>query len=618
MDYSVTAKKILDKVGGEKNIVSVTHCMTRLRFILKDESMVNDDQVKAIKGVAGVMKKAGQYQIIIGNDVAKCYQELLKLGKFGDSPSGKHAETKTVQNPVMAVLDVISGCMAPVIPAIIGAGMVKVLLILLGMFLPVENQTMQLLTVIGDCSFYFLPILVAFSAGKKFNTNAYMAAAVVGVLLHPNFIALLNDAADGVRFIGLPVTSASYSSTIIPSILTVWAMSYIEKGIDKVTPSVTKNFLKPALILLISAPVAFIILGPLGSIIGNGLAAVVVAIQSHASIVAYIFMAAAMPFIVMTGMHWAFIPVVFAALDTPAGESLMLPAMLVSNMAMGAACMSVAVKSKNSGLKQTAFSSGFSALLAGVTEPGLYGVTMPLKRPMAAVCIASGITGAFSGIMKLSASAFATPSLVSFPQFMSAERSGNMIMAIAAAGISIALSFVLTWMMGFEDPKEAGEDTEEGALDHVNSANTVFAPISGQAIPLNQVDDPTFATEILGKGMAIIPAEGKVYAPFDGEVVSIFDTKHAIGMKADSGLELLIHVGLETVRLNGEHFTAHVVNGQKIKKGDLMLEFDIKEIQAAGYETVTPVIVSNTAAYSEVLAVTGKAVKALAPVIKAV
>ena len=243
MDYGTTAKEILREIGGESNVVSVTHCMTRLRFVLKDESIVDDSRVKAIKGVAGVMKKAGQYQVIIGNDVAKCYGELVKLGDFKGGREAASEKPREKQNPVMAVLDVISGCMAPVIPAIIGAGMVKVLIILLGAVLPAESQTMQLLTVIGDCAFYFLPMLVAFSAAKKFNTNPYLVAAVIGVLLHPSFISLLEQAADGVRFIGIPVTSATYSSTIIPSILTAWAMSWIERGVDRITPSLTKNFL---------------------------------------------------------------------------------------------------------------------------------------------------------------------------------------------------------------------------------------------------------------------------------------------------------------------------------------------------------------------------------------
>ncbi|EHI99163.1 PTS system, beta-glucoside-specific IIABC subunit [Clostridium sp. DL-VIII] len=628
MDYSVIAKKILDKVGGEKNIISVTHCMTRLRFVLKNEEMVSDDQIKAIKGVAGVMKKAGQYQIIIGNDVAKCYQELLKLGNFKDSSNGNPLN-KPKQNPVMAILDVISGCMAPIIPAIIGAGMIKVLIIIMGFFVPDTNQTMQLLTVMGDCAFYFMPVLIAYSAGKKFNTNPYMVAAVAGVLLHPNFIALLNNATGGVYFLGIPVTSASYSSTIIPIILTAWGMSYIEKLVEKITPSVTKNFLKPALILLISAPVAFIILGPLGSLIGNGLAVVVLGIQNHASVVAMIIMASAMPFIVMTGMHWAFIPVTMAALATPVGESLMLPAMLISNLAQGSACMAVALKSKNSNMKQIASASGFSALLAGVTEPGLYGVSIPLKRPMAAICIASGITGAFAGFVRLAAHAFATPSIVSLPQFLSPEKSNNIVMAFVTAGIAIVLSFVLTWFMGFEDPVEVEEndktedlreqtDAKKKKLDTENliEGNTIYSPVSGKTIPLSQVNDATFSTEMIGKGFAIIPSEGKVYAPFDGEVAAIFATKHALGLKSDNGIELLIHVGLETVSLNGKHFTAHVKNEQKIKRGDLMLEFDLEAITEDGYETVTPVIVSNTADYSEIISLTDKDVKALEPVMK--
>lgn len=621
MDYSVVAKNILEKVGGEQNVVSVTHCMTRLRFVLKDESIVNDNEVKAINGVAGVMKKAGQYMVIIGNDVAKCYKELLKLGNFDDS-AGSSVQAKEKQNPVMAVLDVISGCMAPVIPAIIGAGMVRVLLIVLGFVVPAENQTMQLLTVIGDCAFYFLPILVAFSAGRKFNTNPYLVAAVVSVLIHPNFIALLEGAEAGVKFLGIPVTSATYSSTLIPSILTAWAMSYIEKLVEKITPSITKNFLKPALILLISAPVAFVILGPLGSLVGNGLAAVMSWIQANVSVLAAVIMAAAMPFIVMTGMHWAFIPMVFAALDTPGGEFLMLPAMMASNLAQGASCLAVSLKSKNSGLKQNAFASGCSALLAGVTEPALYGVSMPLKKPLAAVCISSGIAGAVGGLLHLSAFAFATPSLVSFPQFIGAEHN-NMGLAIGIGILSMVLSFALTWILGFEDPVD--ETTQKADVHTENTASAaaanaekiVYAPLNGTIVPLDKVNDETFAGEMLGKGIAVLPSAGMVYAPFDGEVVTLFPTKHALGLKSDSGVELLIHVGLETVGLNGKHFTAHVKDAQRMKKGDLLLEFDLDAIQKEGYDIVTPLIISNTDDYSEIVSLANGQVKVTTPVLEA-
>lgn len=452
MDYSITARQILEKVGGEANVVSVSHCMTRLRLTLKDESIVHDEEVKAIPGVVGLMKKAGQYQVVIGNEVAKCYKEFLKLGDFSDDTAPAAAPKKS-GNVISAILDAISGSMSPVIPAIIGAGMIQVLNIILGWFLPAENETMQLLSVIGNTAFYFLPVLVAYCAGRKFGANPILTTAVVAILIHPNFVAL-TGAEGGIRFLGLPVTSFDYSSSIIPAVLTAWVMSYIEKLVEKITLAFTKNFLKPMLIILISSPVAFLILGPLGSFIGGGLSAALVFVQSKVSILAYVIMAAAMPFIVMTGMHWAFIPVVFAALATPAGESLMLPAMLISNLAQGAACLAVAVKSKNSNLKQLGASAGVSAIFAGVTEPGLYGVTMPLKKPLAAVCISSGITGLIAGILGVAASSFASPSILALPIFVHAEKPSNIIMAVICAVISLVLTFAVTWFMGFEDPAE--------------------------------------------------------------------------------------------------------------------------------------------------------------------
>lgn len=624
MDYTATAKQILDHLGGEKNVASVTHCMTRLRFVLRDESGINDAQVKAIPGVVGVMRKGGQYQIIIGNEVSKCYGELIKLGAFSDEV-GKNAPPAKHGNPVTVVLDAISGSMSPVIPAIIGAGMVQVLNIILGWFFPAENPTMQLLSVIGNTAFYFLPVLVAFSAGRKFGANPFLVTAVVAILIHPNFIAL-TGAEGGINFLGIPVTNFDYSSSIIPAILTAWVMRYIERLVEKITPSFTKNFLKPMLIILISTPIAFLILGPLGSFVGNGLAAVLVFVQSHVSIAAYIIMAAAMPFIVMTGMHWAFIPVVFAALETPEGETLMLPAMLISNLAQGAACLAVAVRSKNSGLKQIAASSGVSALFAGVTEPGLYGVTMPLKRPLAAVCISSGITGLLAGILNVAASSFASPSLFALPIFVHAQRPNNIIMAVICSAVAIVLSFVLTWILGFQDPVDAAASDSApsaGTLPDGNEAlraeqweQTVGAPMAGTLISLDQVDDETFSSGVLGAGAAIRPSEGKVYAPFDGQVETLPDSLHALGLLSDSGVELLIHVGLETVNLNGRHFTSRVRQGQHFRKGELLLEFDLSAIQAEGYDTVTPVVVTNADDFAAVTPAAAAPVKPEDPILQ--
>lgn len=621
MEYAATAKQILAQIGGKENVVSVTHCMTRLRFVLKDESQIQDDAVKSINGVVGVMRKGGQYQIIIGNEVSKCYGEIMKLGKFSDE-KGTSQSSRNHGNPLTIILDAISGSMSPVIPAIIGAGMVQVLNIILGWFLPADNQTLQLLSVIGNTAFYFLPVLVAYSAGKKFGANPVLVTAVVAILIHPNFVAL-TGAEGGINFLGIPVTNFDYSSSIIPAILTAWVMSYIERLVEKITPSFTKNFLKPMLIILISSPLAFLILGPLGSFVGSGLASVLVFIQSHVSIAAYIIMAAAMPFIVMTGMHWAFIPVVFAALETPAGESLMLPAMLISNLAQGASCLAVAVKSKNSGLKQLAASSGVSALFAGVTEPGLYGVTMPLKRPLGAVCISSGITGLIAGILGVAASSFASPSLLALPIFVHAEKASNFAMAALCSGIAIILSFVITWFMGFEDPTDKkGEsdtykDNSDSKLPAPNtSTQIVLAPLAGQTVSLNQVNDETFSTGVLGLGVGIIPSEGKVYAPFDGMVETVPDSKHALGLLSESGIELLIHVGLETVSLNGKYFNVHIQEGQPIHKGDLLLEFDLKAIADEGFDTVTPVIVTNADEYTQVVPLTDKAVTPLAPILQ--
>lgn len=564
-----------------------------------------------------VMKKAGQYQVIIGNNVADCYKEITKRGNLQDKNTEQKEETNgKKQNLIMRVLDVISGCMSSLMPAIIGAGMVKVLVVLLGFVLPETSQTLKILTVMGDCAYYFMPILLAFTAGKKFGTNPMLVAAVAGVLLHPDFIALL--AAGDVKFLGVPVITTSYSSTVIPILLTAWAMLYIDKLVDKITPSVTKNFLKPFLILLISAPVAFIILGPLGGVVGNGLAA-------------------------------------------------------------------VALKSKNSGLKQVASASGFSALLAGITEPAMYGVTLKLKKPMWAACIASGITGIFIGAVGLSAHAFATPAIVAMPQFIGGGSNRNLIYACIAAVAVVLLSFILTWVIGFEDPKEETKDSSPNEIQKQNKQNSEIKPtteikqmsvtdqgqdsgqceainqgqdkeqceaanqeedqnrvsgtdlfdrkdetfsntqgieiasvLSSAAVPLSMVDDATFAEEILGKGVAVIPSEGKVFAPFDGEVSTIFDTKHAIGLISEDGIELLVHVGLDTVTLGGKYFTAHVENGQKIKKGELMLEFDIEAIRDAGFDVITPVLLTNSDEYKEIVTKKGWRVEAGETLIKVV
>lgn len=603
MSYKESAKMILQLVGGEENVKSVTHCMTRLRFVLKNEGLVNDEAVKNSEGVMGVMKKGGQYQIIMGNDVASYYKELVKLGQFTNESSQGTEEKKGVFD---AFVDVISGCMSPLIPAMLGGGMIKVLLIVLPLvgWLSDTSQTYAVLSFFGDAPFYFMPMMLAFTAAQKFKVSPMLAVTVAGIMLHPDFTAMVK-AGNPIHFFGLPVTLASYGSSVIPILIMVWLMKYIEKAIDKVIPAVIKSIAQPLIILLISGTLALVVVGPLGIFAGQALSAAIIWVQSKAGWLALGLMAAFMPLIVMTGMHWAFAPIfLIASPATP--DILILPAMLAANLAQGAAAMAVSVKTKDKKLKQVAIASGISALVAGVTEPALYGITLKYKRPLYAAMISGAICGVYMGITGLESYAFAVPSLVSIPQFIGGEGNQNIINAIVVAVMSIVLTFVLTLVFGIEEEATLATNGEAVISESVETGSSdpkkIYAPFKGQVISLEKVNDSAFSSKMMGAGIAIIPSEETVVAPFDGEVTALFPTKHAIGLTSTSGIELLIHVGLDTVELNGQFFESHVEVGDAVKKGQLLLTVDIDQIKAAGYETVTPIVVTNTANYIDVVA----------------
>lgn len=623
MDYAIVAKKILEKIGGESNVNSVQHCMTRLRFVLKDESKADDEAIKKIKGVMGVTKQGGQYQVIIGNNVGTCYKELVKLGNFKEGSSNEIKEKKGVIN---TILDVVSGCMSATMPAIVGAGMIKVLLVILPMIgvLSSTSQTYTILNALGDATFYFLPLILCISASKKFNINAYTLAAVIGVMLYPDFIGLV-DAGEKISLFGLPVASASYAYSVIPVIMMAWIMTYIEKFTDKITPAVTKNFLKPMLTLLIALPIALVVIGPIGFYAGEALSSAMVFIYDKAGWLAIMVMGALMPLLVMTGMHWAFVPLSIMNINNPnvGFDTLLLVGMLCSNLAQGASCLAVFLKSKNKDLKQLSGAAAVSAFLAGVTEPAMYGVTLKYKKPLYACMIAGGISGLYAGFVGLKCYVFATPAILSIVQFIDPNGGSNFVNALIVAGMTMAIAFVLTLVLGFEDPaneEEEEEINEEVTVEktEITSSSVVLSPIEGKAVSLKQVNDITFSEEIMGKGAAIIPTVGRAVAPVDGIVSALFETKHAIGLTADNGAEILIHIGLDTVKLGGKHFKAHVKSGDKVKAGDLLVEFDIKAIQEEGYEIITPVLVTNVDSYNDVLALIDKDVKEKDELIKAV
>ena len=608
-----SAKKIYDEVGQEQNIHSLIHCMTRLRFELKDGSIVDDEKIKEIPGVMGVNHQSGQYQVIIGNDVGDYYDEITKLGDIvGESSDESSTETKKEKrNLFNRFASFISACMSPLIPALIGGGMVKVILILLPLlgWMSEKSQSYAILTTFGDAPFYFLPIMLAVTAAKYFKVTPMLAVTIAGVMIHPSFVAMV-AAGKGVHFMGLPVTLATYSSSVIPILMVVWAMKYIEMGVDKICPASMKSILKPLLVLFITATLALVVIGPIGTYAGQYLSDIILFIQAKAGWLAMIVMSAFMPLIVMTGMHWAFAPL-FLNASVASPDSLILPAMLAANIAQGAACLAVAIKAKNKNTKQIASAASISALLAGVTEPALYGITLKYKKPLYASMIAGGITGLFTGIMHLKSFTFAVPSIISMPQFMSKTDSQNIYTAVIVLVASFIISFVLTYLFGIDEgdakvatvTTTATANTEEIKVLESGSKGTkkVFSPVAGEVITLESVNDPTFAEKMLGDGVAIIPNDGKIFAPFSGEVVTVFPTKHAIGLKSDTGIELLIHFGLDTVNLKGKPFTQHIEAGQHVKQGELLMEADIKQIQDAGYDITTPVVVTNTAEFVEIV-----------------
>lgn len=602
-DFKKLASSVVDAVGGVGNVTNLTHCMTRLRFILKDEAKASDETVKNIPGVMGLVKQGGQYQIIIGNNVAAAYKEILALGVDGGATVDASEQPKqkwTLKRVGMTILDAIIGTMTPLIPAIIGGSMVKLLAMLLLMTGVVgeTNSTYVLLNTIGDAAFFFLPILVAVSASKKFGTNTYLAVAIAGLMVHPVFMDLMAKAAEGqaVTLAMLPITSVKYTYTIIPAIVMSWLLRYIEAGVDRITPLVTKNFLKPMLILLVGAVIAISIVGPAGVWLGNGISAVVYGIHGKLGWLAVAIVGAIWPLLVMTGMHRVFTPTIVTTIAETGSEAMVMPSEIGANMSLGGVSLAVAFKTKNRELRQTALAAASSALIAGITKPALYGVAIRLKRPMIASVITGFIAGAVAGLAGLASHSMAAPGLFTSVQFIDKDNPTSILWIAAVMAISVVVSFALTLILGFEDIP-----VEEDEADMVTPASVkLMAPMKGAVMGLHDVADEVFSKGLLGKGMAIEPVDGKVVSPIAGTVTTVFPTKHAIGLTDDHGMEVLIHVGLDTVSLNGEPFEALVAAGDRVEVGTELLQADLDAIKAAGLPTTTVVVITNTDEFKDV------------------
>lgn len=596
-DYSKSAEKLIEAMGGKENIKKVFHCMTRLRFYVKDKNKINETDIKNLPEISGVNWYQDQFQVIAGNHVNDMYEELIKKGIPNDDEQTSELN-KQKKGIGSAIIDSITGCMTPMIPALTAAGMIKVVLTLLTTFSLVNNQssTYKVIEFIGDAAFYFMPFLIAANAAKVFHVNQSLSLIIAGVFQHPNFTAMM-DSGNPIDFFSIPVTPMTYCYSVIPIILMVWIMSYIEKFVDKITPRIVKLILHPTLVIIISAPIAIIAIGPLGGIIGDGLAVAIDFLSAKLGFVIVGILAATFPFIVMTGMHHALTPIGLNAIATGGSDALIFVSQVCSNVAQGGASLAVAVKSKNENMKQLASASGISALM-GITEPALYGVTLKLKRPVVAAALAAGIGGIVGGILQVSLY-IAQNSLLAIPAFIGAKGMTNLLYGIIMIIVSFVGAFVLTFVLGFKDEEDEVIDTNNkvNEVKPLVEKIQIFAPIKGIIKDITEVPDDTFAQKILGDGVAIIPEEGKVYAPADGTVENIMDSKHGIMFRTNQGVELLIHIGLETVNLKGKYFTAHVENGAKVKTGELLVEFDLNSIKNDGYNTITPVVVTNTDDY---------------------
>ncbi len=617
-NFDTLAKEIVGSIGGVDNIEAVTNCMTRLRFSLKDLKKVDEETLKNIKGVQGVVNKNGQFQVVIGTNVSDVCAAIKKLGNFSEDVKASAEKTGVVNT----VLGAITAIFQPIIPAICGAGMIKAVLALANAFnwLDTTGSTYTLLAMVADSAFYFLPVFLAISSARRFKSNQFVAAVLGAMLIHPTFTGLVS-AGEAITFFGLPVKLVSYGSSVVPAILIVWMASYIEKLANKISPKSVKVFLVPLLTLLVSAPLAFAIVGPLGSIVGDVLYVVFDFLNNQARWVIPVLMGGLCPLFVMTGMHYSFMPVQLAQYATLGYGTLLGPGMLVSNLSQAGACFAIGLKSKDKELKSTAFSSATTALF-GITEPALYGVTLPLKRPLYCVMASGAIVGLFAGLTNMRTYSSATAGLTALPVYICDDFSNVRNAAIAMVA-SIVLSFVLTFFFGginsTTEKPEAVEDPnakKDKNVKKLNEYEEISSPLTGEVVSLSEVKDEVFSKEIMGKGVAIQPSTGEVVAPFDGTISAIFPTNHAVGLVNNAGVEVMIHVGLDTVELNGKYYKGFVKNGDSVKKGDKLIEFDIDEIKEAGYDVITPVIITNSTQFVDVIETNQKEVKELDGLLK--
>lgn len=615
MEYKALAQDILSRVGGKENIVSLVHCATRLRFKLKENKKADAEGLKMNPGVIMVVESGGQFQVVIGNHVHDVWQAVRSEAGLTDD-SEPVAETGEKTSVLGQIIDVVSGIFTPFIGVLAASGILKGMLalaVVCGWLAP-QQATYQIWFAASDALFFFFPLFLGYTAGKKFGGNPFITMVIGGALTHPLMIQAFEasqvSGAGATHFLGIPVTFINYSSSVIPIILASWASCWLERRSNAVLPPAMKNFFTPAICLAVVVPLTFLAIGPVATWLSQLLAHGYQIIYAVAPWLAGAAMGALWQVCVIFGLHWGLVPLMINNLAV-LGQDSMLPMLLPAVMGQVGAALGIFLRSRDARQKVLA-GSAISAGIFGVTEPAIYGLNLPLRRPFIFGCVAGAVGGAIVGFSNSHVYSFGFANIFTLaqmipPQGIDATLWGGAIGIVAA----LVISCVLTFVAGM--PKSSAR--EAAVVTAPAGENDILAPMSGSVLALDQVPDGTFASGLLGQGVAIIPAIGKVIAPFSGEVASLFQTKHAIGLLSDSGIELLIHVGIDTVKLNGEPFTAHVKEGDRVQAGDLLLEFDRQAILDAGYDLATPIIISNSDGYRSVDIVSGSVVDAGQPLL---
>lgn len=584
MDYKQTAKEIVANIGGKENVAHLEHCSTRLRFTLIDNTKANIEMLEKIDGVMGVRQNA-QTQIIIGNEVNEVFDEVQPL--VGDLADNLSTNKNRAQSLGAVFLDFLVAVFQPVVPAVAGGGVLKSVLMLLAWigWLNKESVAYTIFNQIGDAPLYFLPILVAYNTAKKLRANELVAAAAVGALLLPNVTAML---AEGTQLFGVTIQNISYPYQVFPAVLSTLFFASVEKVLTKYTPKPIRIFFVPMVALAITVPVTLLILGPLGFNLGQLLATAVVTLHNTLGWLATGVLAAILPFMVVTGMHKAMLPYAIEAMKA-GSETLYLPASLAHNISESGATFAVALKTKNSKLRATAVSAGISALF-GITEPALYGVSIQNRKVLYSVVASSFFGGIAIGLTALKAFALVGPGLATMTMYIDPNGGSNFMNAWIAFAISIVLSFVFTYITFKDEKLEVSQEEKKTTI-------SFGSPVDGELVALENVNDSVFASKLVGDGIAIKPSKGIVYAPTAGEITLVYETGHAIAMKADNDAEILFHVGIDTVQLGGRGFYPKIESGALVAPGDVLLEFDISVIQEAGYDPTVMALVTNQNEY---------------------